>query len=129
MAQPRPPNQGGPPTMDDQRFSESFKQSLRRALGPERPSRPHLQPKNLTCCGDCFGMFLPSEGKGDHPEGQCFVVSQVCAERGISTSEDFAKALWVEALKTLQQARPDPHSPAWLPSTRNCPRQLSQEET
>ena len=84
--------------MDDQRFSESFNRACTE-LWDNSVRADLIYNRNLTCCGDCLGMFFASEGKGDHPEGQCFVVSQVCAARGISTSEDFAKALWVEALK------------------------------
>ena len=98
MAQPRPPIPGGTATTDDLRFQDSFSRACKE-LWDQSVRADLIYKKSLTCCGDCLGMFYPSEGSPDHPEGQCFVVGKVCAERGITNSDDFSNALWVEALK------------------------------
>ena len=98
MSQPRSPIQGGAPSQEELRLKDSFARACAE-LWDQSVRTDLIYGKNLTCCGDCLGMFYPSDTNADHPQDQCFVVGQVCAKQGIASVDDFRKALWAEALK------------------------------
>ena len=89
-------------TREEQRSRESFDKAC-KDLWEQDVRSDLIYRKGLMCCQLCLGMFYASDLESNHPKKYCFLVSQVCAERGIGTLEAFQRALWQDASTMAKQ--------------------------
>ena len=96
MAQVKPQRAVGT-NFDEENFKDTFTKACSE-LWETSVRADLIYDRKLMCCEECLGMFYLDEERNDHPEDKCFRVSVLCSEKGITSSEQLAKALWYESL-------------------------------
>lgn len=96
------PGTTSPEKPEDQGTRESFNKAC-KDLWEQDVRTDLIYHKGLMCCQLCLGMFYGSTTDHTHPKKHCIMVSQVCAEKGIGTLENFQRALWQDASTMAKQ--------------------------